>query len=166
MMLGVLLDVAPLYVKLSPDGSLRVTIQVSQSIRAWFSPSPSIRNMTSKFCIFNTIKVAYMTCPDTVALPPLTLWVAINSLWARVDTDRMISKGSFSRCAKSTNFSDTNDCVELESNSTKAHWPKTGSVPVTTASGTSVACLWLNGLQLAPPVIRHSGPFDFVLQID
>ena len=69
--LGVLLEVAPLYVKLSLDRSLRVTIQVSQSIRARFSPSQSIP--TSKSCMLSIINTASMTRPDTVTLPPLTL---------------------------------------------------------------------------------------------
>ena len=79
MTLGILLEVAPLYVKLSPDESLRVTIRVSQSIRAQFLPSQPIPKMTSKSCILNTIKADSMTHPDSVTLPPLTLWVAIKS---------------------------------------------------------------------------------------
>ena len=149
-------------VKLSPEGSLRVTIQISQSIRAQFSPSQSIPKMTSKSYKLNTINAASMTRPDTVTLPPLTLWEAINSSWARVDTDRMISMGSFSRCANSTNFSDTNDCVEPESNNTKAKWPKMGSVPVTTASNAS-ACLPVVAWAIARPCCCWAPPTPLIL---
>ena len=91
-----------------------------------------------------------MTCPHTVTLPPLTLWVAINSSWVGVDINRVVSKGSFSRCTNSMNSSDTNDCVGPESNKTKAKWQKMGSVLVTTASGAS-ACLVVIACATARP---------------
>ena len=135
MTLGVFLELALLYVKHSPNGSLRFTIQSSQSMRVRFSPNQSIPNMTSKSYMLNTISVTSITHYNNATLPSLTLWVAIKSTWAEVDTIRVVSKGSNFKWASSTNPLEINECLKQKSNSIKPKWPKTSNVPVTIASG-------------------------------